>query len=150
LVQGGLNIGTFPEPHYQNSERITRCQFHQHFFAHVFCTKDFFLLTFWLCMNFRKKSTCIKRWWNWHQESISSTFFSILPSDPIPICVGLKAFDHNHYTHPLKSFGDTVLYTPIKCHESFEWPLTKITFFKCSSNNTKRKCVYPWMTSQIR
>ncbi len=80
----------------------------------------------------------------WHSESTSVTLFvglnvklSILPSDPIPICVGLKAFDLNHHTNPLKSFGDTVLCTPKKCHELFELPLTKTTFFKCSSNNSK-------------
>jgi len=33
--------------------------------------KAFFLVMFWLCMNFHTKNARIKRWWNWHLWSLS-------------------------------------------------------------------------------
>ncbi len=41
-------------------------------------SKAFFLVKFWLWTNFCSKNTCVKHWWNWHLESISSTFYSII------------------------------------------------------------------------
>jgi len=49
-------------------------QFHQQFTCEYFI-KSFFLVAFWLWTNFRTKNARVKCWWNWHLESISSTFY---------------------------------------------------------------------------
>jgi hypothetical protein len=46
------------------------------FFVRLFRTKAFFLVTFWVWMNFCTKNMRVKRWWNWRQESISSMFYA--------------------------------------------------------------------------
>ncbi len=51
-----------------------------------------FLVTFRLCQKFRMKNARVKRWWNRHQESISSTFYvqifsmKVLCEDVLLLC----------------------------------------------------------------
>jgi len=40
--------------------------------ARILRTKAFFLVTFWLWMNFPTKNVPIKRWWNWHLKEVHS------------------------------------------------------------------------------
>ncbi len=42
------------------------------FYAHIFCTKIFYLLRVWLWVNFCTKNTVVKCWWNWHLKAYKS------------------------------------------------------------------------------
>ncbi len=52
-----------------------RRQFHQHFTYKFFVQVSFWQLWVWLWTNFCTKNAHKKRWWNWRQVSISSTFY---------------------------------------------------------------------------
>ncbi len=66
-------------------KKLARVNFTQHFTRALFVRKRIMqlsLVTFQLCNflapKFCTKNVCVKRWWNWQQMSISSTFYACL------------------------------------------------------------------------
>ncbi len=85
-----LAIGKLPEK--QPSLLVTSNSTPGVNFTNVILTNVIFLVTFWLCQKNCTKNMLVECWWNWRQESISSSFYSrifhtkvlFLPKSPKP------------------------------------------------------------------